>query len=578
MMYQFRFVLFLFIIRFSVLSYSQTEKTSNYFVAPVRIPIYLSGTFGELRSNHFHSGIDIKTQGVTGKAVQSIADGYVSRIKITTKSYGRAIYITHDNGYTSVYGHLDKFSENIEHYLKNQQYEKKSHIVDLFPTPGEFPLKKKQIIGYSGNSGYSFGPHLHFEIRNSVNQHPLNPLNLGIHIKDDIHPRIYRIAIYPLEDNSLVNGEHKKVIMNATGENGHYKMANNQLIEVSGRIGFGIETYDYHNGSINRCGVHSIEMLVDSTRHYYHVIDEFSFSETRYINSLIDYEAKQRDKYKIQKSFVQPNNPLSIYKEVNGNGSVVFNDTNVHHIQYKVNDIYNNTSTISFLVKNAPVDTTGNVWPDTNYTMLMPFNKENQFSDTGIKITIPKNSLYDTLKFKYSTREPGKDMYSDIHVIHDKFTPVQKYFTLSIHPDTLDEELQDNALIIKLEDDDEIESMGGSYSYIDGYVTAYIREFGEFAIAIDTIAPEITPLHPNKIKYAKDDIIAFKATDELSGIAEYTGYIDNQWVLFEYDFKNDKIMYFIDDERLNKNQQHTLELFVIDAKNNIASYHTTFYY
>ncbi len=577
-MYQFRFVLFLFMIHFSVLTYSQTGKTANYFVPPVRIPIFLSGTFGELRTNHFHSGIDIKTQGITGKVIQSIADGYISRIKITTKSYGRAIYITHDNGYTSVYGHLGRFIGSIEQYVKMKQYEKESHVVDLFPDPGEFPVKKKETIGYSGNSGYSFGPHLHFEIRNSKNQHPLNPLSLGINIKDEIHPRIYRTAIYPLGYKSLVNGEHEKVIMNATGKHGHYKTTNSQPVVVSGRIGFGIETYDYHDGSTNRCGIHSIELLVDSTRHYYHVIDEFSFSETRYINSLIDYKTKQRDKYKIQKSFVQPNNPLSIYKEINGNGSIVFNDTNVHHIHYKVNDIYNNTSTISFFVKNAPGDTTGNTCSDTNYTMLMPFNKENQFSDTGIKITIPENALYDTLKFKYSTREPGKDMYSDIHIVHDQFTPVQKNITLSLYPGKLDEGLQDNALIIKIDDDDKIKSMGGSYFFADGYVTAYIREFGEFAIAIDTIAPEITPLHPNKMKYGKGDMIAFKATDDLSGIAKYTGYIDNQWALFEYDFKNDKIMYFIDDERLNKNQQHTLELFVIDEKNNIASYHTTFYY
>jgi murein DD-endopeptidase MepM/ murein hydrolase activator NlpD len=559
-------------------TYNQTEKTSEYFASPVRIPIYLSGTFGELRTNHFHSGIDIKTQGVTGKVVQSIEDGYVSRIKITSKSYGRALYIAHNNGYTSVYGHLDRFTKNIEQYVKTKQYEKESHVVDLFPDPGEFPVKKKEIIGYSGNSGYSFGPHLHFEIRNSVNQHPLNPLNLGIKVKDEIHPGIYRTAIYPLATNSLINGEHKKTIIKATGSNGNYKVTDNQPVEVSGKIGFGIETYDYHNGSRNRCGIHSIELLIDSIRHYYHIIDEFAFNETRYINSLIDYEAKQRWKYKIQKSFVQPNNPLNIYKDIKGDGSIVFNDTNVHHIQYNIKDIYDNTSSISFLVKNKPPHDSCHVISDTNYTMLIPFNQENHFSDTGISIKFPKNSLYDTLKFKYAKKQPEKNMYSDIHIVHNQYTPVQKYITLSIQPNMLNEEFQDNALIIKIDDDDEYESMGGSYTYADGYVTAFVREFGEFAIAIDTTAPEIIPFHPNKTKYGKGDMIAFKATDELTGIAEYTGYIDNQWALFEYDYKNDKIMYFIDEERLQKNQQHTLELFVIDEKDNIASYHTTFYY
>ncbi len=577
-MYQFKFVFLLFLISFSVHTYSQTEKASNYFVSPVRIPIYLSGTFGELRTDHFHSGIDIKTQGVTGKTVQSIEDGYVSRIKITSKSYGRALYIAHDNGYTSVYGHLDRFTENIEQYVKTKQYEKESHVVDLFPDPGEFPVKKKEIIGYSGNSGYSFGPHLHFEIRNSVNQHPLNPLKLGIKIKDEIHPRIYRTAIYPLANNSFVNGEPKKAIIKATGSNGLYKITENQPVEVSGRIGFGIETYDYHNGSRNRCGIHSIELLIDSSRHYYHIIDEFAFNETRYINSLIDYEAKQRWKYKIQKSFVQPNNPLNIYKEIKGDGSIVFNDTNVHHIQYNVKDVYDNTSSISFLVKNKMQDDSVHVNSDTNYTMLIPFNQENHFSDTGISIKFPKNSLYDTLKFQYAKKQPEKNMFSDIHIIHNQYTPVQKYITLSIQPNMLDEELQDNALIVKIDEDGEYESMGGSYSYSDGYITAFVRELGEFAISIDTTAPEITPTHPNKTKYAKGEMIAFKATDELTEIAEYTGYIDNQWALFEYDYKNDKIMYFIDEERLQKNQQHTLELFVIDEKNNVASYHSTFYY
>lgn len=568
-------IVFIVLGQFNLLN-AQSKFFKEYFRAPLDIDLYLSATFGELRSNHFHSGIDFKTQGVTGHKIYAIADGYISRIKIMHSSYGKTLYITHENGYTSVYGHLKDFSDNLNKYVKSVQYEQEQHCIELFPKPGQFPVKKGELIAFGGNTGYSYGPHLHFEIRDE-NQYPLNPMLFGFDIKDNIPPQIRNIAIYPLDDDSYVNGKQDVLVLPAIKEKGKYIIAGNKPVNVHGTIGLGIETYDYLNGAPNRCGVYSIKLLVDTTAVYYHVMNEFSFYETRYINSHLDYK-RIKERKKIQKTFIAPNNRLSIYKDIKDDGHLLFTEDKEYNIRFIVKDSYHNTSEAMLSLKNssAPPLIRDTMPPITNFDVLMAYNKKNVFEQDNISITIPPYALYDNLKFTFNRSGGGNNYYSDIYHIHDQYVPVHKHMELSIKPGVLPEKNLEKLLIVSI-NDGKAASAGGEY--IDSIVTTKVRSFGNYAVAIDTTPPTITPVNIAEGKnMGYTDVIKFIVEDDLSGISSYNGYIDNQWALFEFKLIDNLVYYYFDDEKIEKGQNHELELYVIDNKDNIAVYSTNFYY
>ena len=271
-----RYLLILFTYTICLSSFSQNHP-KDYFRSPLDIPLILSGTFGELRSNHFHAGIDLKTKGQSGLNVYAIADGYVSRIKVSPWGYGKAIYITHYNGYTSVYAHLMRYTGAIQDYVIDQQYLQKSYDIELFPDSLELKVQKGQIIGLSGNTGSSAAPHLHFEIRNSQNQYPQNGLQFGFDIKDDIPPIIKELKLYRQSKKTQINGNNHDIILETKGENGLYML--DQNIEVSGPFSIGLNTYDLLNFASNKNGVFSIDVFVDSSLIYSHKMEEFGFHD-----------------------------------------------------------------------------------------------------------------------------------------------------------------------------------------------------------------------------------------------------------------------------------------------------------
>ncbi|MGK0127875.1 MAG: murein DD-endopeptidase MepM/ murein hydrolase activator NlpD, partial [Candidatus Azotimanducaceae bacterium] len=278
-------------------AFSQDKYPKDYFQNPMDIPMYLSGTFGELRSNHFHSGLDIKTQRKEGFKVFAVAEGYVSRIKIQHYGYGKALYITHSNGYTTVYAHLKKYSAKIETYIKKHQYEKESFEIQLYPGPTELKLEKGEVIAYSGSTGGFVSPHLHFEVRDR-NAKPINPMYFGITVNDDKSPRINTLMAYPLDDFSQVNQSNIPLqIPFKTLESGTLLA---DKITASGTIGFGVNTFDRLNGALNKNGIFSLEMLVNGEKVYSHIAETFSFAESKYINLLIDYERYGKLKQRIQ--------------------------------------------------------------------------------------------------------------------------------------------------------------------------------------------------------------------------------------------------------------------------------------
>ena len=549
-------------------------KDKSLFTSPINIPLLLSANFGELRIDHFHSGLDIKTQGVTGKEVLAAANGYISRISISPVGFGNALYITHPSGYTTVYGHLERFTAKIEAYVKARQYEKKTFAITLFPTAEDFPVKQGELIAYSGNSGSSGGAHLHFEIRKSDSEKPINPLLFNLGVADNIKPIIEKLVIFPAGRNTLVGNAHAIKKFEVTGSHGVYSITSENEITVSGLTGFGIKAYDLLNDSNNKCAVHSIELSIDSVSIFKYIMDGFSFTESRFVNSHIDYETFMRENTYIERAFVLPNDKLSAYKDIVNRGLYNFNDKKIHRVEITVTDVNNNKSVLKFQIKAGDSKNSSLEQPEKGIT-IMPFNKTNRFSAENISVNIPEGALYDTLYFSYKTEKGTGEMLSDLHYVANKYTPVQKSFTVSIKPSKKPAGLESKMLIVRLADD-QTKTAANSY-WSDGYLSAEVMAFGRYFIGIDTVKPVISAMgitNGSNLSGKKD--IRIRITDELSGIKSYVGSIDGKWALFEYDQKNDMLVYKFDDARITKGSKHNLVLEVSDNKDNVSKFKREF--
>jgi len=560
------------ILFLNTLSDIQVDRT--LFISPLRIPLSLSANFGELRVDHFHSGIDIKTQGVTGKEVVAAADGFVYRIGVSPTGFGNALYLRHSSGYSTVYGHLQKFSPEIDAYVKSQQYERKSFIVTLFPPKEKFPVKQGDLIAFSGNSGGSGGPHLHFEVRKADSEVPLNPLLFNFGPADNIKSVIEKLFIYPAISTSTINNLHNIKKVSVAGSNGNYYIPSGDEISISGLAGFGIKAYDQLNDNSNKCGIYSIELRIDSLLKFSYIMDEFSFNESRYINSHIDYETYMRENSFIERAFVLPNDKLSVYKNVINRGIFNFADGKTHHIEIAIKDVYNNRSAISFDVKSTVPLTGGNEKP-AREGVMMPYSRNNLFRAQNIALSIPSGALYDTLYFLYKRDNGTPQMLSDVHYVHNKYTPLQRPCSLSIKPTYVPAGKESKMLIVQMSDD--FKKSGINSSYSDGYVTGDIVSFGMFFAGIDTVAPAIyaNQLQPGADLTGKSEL-RIRITDDLSGIKSYEPAIDGKWALFEYDQKNDVLIYRFDPVRLTKGTTHSLTLKVTDNKENQSNYSCDF--
>ncbi len=567
------------LILFYILLMFQTVQSQNQykdvdFISPVDFNILLSGSYGELRSTHFHAGIDIKTGGIIGKNIYTVTDGYVSRIKVSANGYGKTLYINHPNGLTTVYAHLHKFNDKIEKIVKDIQYAEREFEINYFPKPDDIVVKKGEVIGLSGNSGSSLGPHLHFEVRETDSQIPLNPLSFRFHIKDNIPPVFYNLIIYPLDNYSFINNSNEKKILKLKKVNGKYQLQDSIKLILSGNFGLGVEIYDYLNNTRNRCGISTLKFFLNDKL----IIDErfnyISFLDAAYVKSHMDYEEKIKSKKSIHKLFIEPNNKLNIYKDNINRGIFNINTDSLFKIKIIATDSYNNLSELNLdFVGNKPEILS--TIPDTLPEFIMAWNKSNTFIDEEIKIEIPEGALYNSINFEYSKTKTSNGYYSDIHHVQNVFTPIHKRYSLSIKTKNLSDELKEKAFIAYIDEENEINYIGGEM--INNYIVSEPNGFGDFVVLVDTVSPEVT-IKNNGENIIFNNKISFEIKDELSGIKTYNGFIDNNWALFEYDAKNDLLYYIIDDQKIEKNTEHELELFVVDNNDNVSTYYTNFYW
>ena len=552
---------------------ASTHVHAQDYQAPLDFRMLLSGTFGELRSNHFHAGIDIKTEGVEGQKVYAIADGYISRIKVSTWGYGKAIYITHPKtGHTSVYAHLQRFSAKIDSIVKKEHYKKESFEINFYPNAAALIIKKGEVIALSGNSGGSAGAHLHFEIRDTKNEHPINPLQFGFKIADNIAPILKKLKIYAL-DTTLIDGYRKSKIITINKKDNNYSIS--EIPTINGAFSVGIFTYDKLNDSYNKNGVYSIKLCVDSNICYQFKVDELDFSTSRYINAHVDYKEKKESKNKYHRCYRLPNNKLSNYSNLINEGIISIKDTLIHSIYLEVTDIHGNTSTLNFKVKstNNPLLNRCPLPKDT-INPIFSLGKVNIFKKENVELHMETFSLYEPLRFHYNTTDSVDGVFGEVHHVHFNNTPVHKKYVLSIKADVPDT-LRNKTYIATTDMKGNFWHIGGKWK--DGFLRTKTREFGDFCIITDTINPEIKGVNifPGKV-FNTQTSIKLTIKDKNSGIKSYRAEIDGKWILMDYDYKRNLLKFNID-KSLRKGK-HTFTLKVIDNVANEKNYTAKFTY
>ncbi|NVO20294.1 MAG: M23 family metallopeptidase [Bacteroidetes bacterium] len=545
---------------------------TNYFSSPLGIDLSVTGAFGEIRPNHLHSGADFQVQKKEGLPVYAVADGFVSRIKISPVGFGNALYIDHPNGFTSVYGHLYNYNDSIASYARIKQYEKKSFEVDLFPAHDHDTIwvRQGEPIAFAGNSGSSFGAHLHFELRNTETERIINPLLFGLKTKDNYSPYIDFITVYPESAESFADGSNKPLKFNVSKVlGGEYRLKGNDTIDVFGEFGIGVQAFDYLYNDSDRNGWYSLKMLLDKAPFFSMQLDSFAFSETRFINASLDYSDSYWNGTRIVQSVKLPGDELSLHNSGSGNGKISIKDDHYHELVVIVGDLSGKQAVLRCTLHGrkpvSKVEVPDPESPDT--VVVFSYLKDNNFNTSDLALQFPKGTLFDDLGFQYSRMPIRKGYYSARHCLHVPYVPLKGKMLVSIKADKLPPRLRSMALLARIDQQGHLSTAGGSYS--DGYVKAETNLFDSYAIVVDSVPPKIKPIR-DRNKHHRN--IKFNVSDNLSGIDKYYAEINHKWALVEWDPKNDLMVYNYD--QLVRKGKNTFKLTLIDKKGNKSSYST----
>lgn len=522
---------------------TDTDKTS--FTPPFDFPITFSGNFGEIRANHFHGGLDFKTGGTIGKPVRALADGYISRIRVTHGS-GYVLDVAYDNGYSTINRHLSAFVGDVARRVEDLQYEKESWEVEITPAPDEYPVKAGQIIALSGNTGYSFGPHLHLDMIETATDEYIDPLPFFMDkVKDKTAPRAEGIMLFPQPGKGVVEGKQTRRAFPAHPT---------KPITAWGLIGAGIRAYDYMDGVQNKYGVKTVILEVDGEEVFRSTVDRFAYEENRYINSWTHGQ--------YMKSFIEPGNRLRMLQASNGNrGLVEINEERPYRFVYTLSDALGNTSKVRFTVQGqkttiAPVE--------HREKYALKWDKVNYLQEPGLELVIPKGMLYDDVLLNYSVRADSGDI-AFTYQLNDTRIPMHGACDLRIglrrHP------VEDMAKYYVAG----VTARGGKYriggKYEDGVMKVRIRDLGTYTVAVDTVPPVITPL--NQAQWGRTGKIIFKAKDKETGINTYRGTIDGKYALFgKPNSISGNLVCELDPKHVEKGGKHVVEMTVTDGCGN----------
>jgi len=556
---------YLLTIFFLYTSIINSQNSGDY---PLEIPIILSGTFGELRPNHFHAGIDIKTKGVEGFKVFSIGDGYVSRIQITHGGYGKALYIKHDNGQSSVYAHLQKFSPKIEKIVKGIQYSNESYTLRVYPSKDEIRISKKELIGLSGNSGRSFGPHLHYELRDEMDR-PINPMAFkNFSVSDTIPPKVLGLYYKSIPENSVSGSNSGFNYLNISRVSDNLFIAD--TLKTSGLIGFGINSYDRMNNTWNKMGLSNIKTNINGDEVFDMDFNSFSYDEWRHINTFIDYASYKNDKIKIQKLYIEDYNPLSMYNRSLGDGIIkIEKESEVYLYSIQLFDFNKNYTEILVPIqwkkqnglteKKSKINNIYSINRDSLYNILLP----------NSSVTIQKKSLYTNKQLQIF--EKNNTLFVDKDSI-----PLLKGITIKLSLNRYNDSLIDKTYIARIGDNNKSTFISSNRK--NDHLIAKINNLGNYAVKIDSIPPKISLINISKNQWISNrKKLMIKINDNESGINNYRGTINNKWILLEYNPMKNILTYDFNDNVNKTDSENILKVEIEDNVGNTKTLTSTFY-
>ncbi len=538
---------------------------------PLLGPMLLTGTFGELRSNHFHGGLDLR--GATGTPVYSIGEGYISRIVVDNGGFGQALYVDHPEGFTSVYGHLHRFADSITALVRREQYDRQSFELDLDLAPGAWPVARGEKIGEVGNRGYSFGSHLHFEIRHTRTEHFMNPLAFGYSVTDTRPPRLRRLRLYELDSrgNELMGTSYdvRRV------REGEFQIRPDTLRVGGPHFGLAIGALDQQNGLYNWNGIYGARLWRDTTLLYEFLLDDVPVSERRYLNAHADYTQKQVTGKWYHRLYRMPGNELPIYKECDG--QLMIAPGEVMELTVELTDFAGNQSHLPIVVKREAVVAPASSKATFNY--FLPYDEASIIDDGTFHAFFPEGTLYEDCYLQYRRQvDLSEDIYSDVVQLHEPLTPLHRPVELALRPrGLLPAALRNKAVLALCPPGKQPVSLGGQWD-ADGRLSSKTMSFGPYCIQIDTVPPVITPRF-GRADFRRSSSIRFRIEDNFAtgGPAkdlQVSAWVDGEWVLFEYDLKNKTIFHQFDGHI--ERGTHDLRVEVTDDRGNTGVWGGTF--